>query len=184
MKAADDESYGHVFNHQPGDANLRTPKHAHAITWRCHRECFAGLRANRSRRSRHGQSMARSSIGHASEAAWAPHLSQSAGRHTGSKVRVTARPRRISELERPPVARREISHAQTQPAPLNCHQPTRRDAGAVDRSGLENRSGVRATGGSNPSPSATNPLANKGFRSATGQARSQPNQLTATLTPY
>src|ERR1035437_1967919 len=34
----------------------------------------------------------------------------------------------------------------------------RRDAGAVDRSGLENRSGRQATGGSNPSPSATLPL--------------------------
>ena len=32
--------------------------------------------------------------------------------------------------------------------------PTRRDAGAVERSGLENRKGRQALGGSNPSPSA------------------------------
>src|SRR6202011_5851963 len=36
-------------------------------------------------------------------------------------------------------------------------EPPRRDAGVVDRSGLENRKGRQALGGSNPSPSAPLP---------------------------
>ena len=59
----------------------------------------------------------------------------------------------------------------------------RRDAGAVERSGLENRSGVRTTGGSNPSPSATNPLPNKGLWSARLQVPGRV-RCGSSLTPY
>src|SRR5437588_4154416 len=58
----------------------------------------------------------------------------------------------------------------------------RRDAGVVDRSGLENRKGRQALGGSNPSPSAAATLVTYRKRVVTSAARSA-RGTQATMTP-